>query len=162
MRKNDYDCSLMCKIQGSIFEKSLKYLNCSSPLFIKKYMMSEDALSMDKLYFLNTTKSDTQVLLDMKDTTFGTTKYSDYDMYWMGYIYRYWSYTYEIDSKQLYKMFPGTKLIKYSAYSENDPKYTIDLIIEENNLKMPQVNNSLAKSQNIITKQIDKFQLKIN
>lgn len=162
MRKSDYDCLLMCKIQGRIFEKSLKYLNCSSPLFIKKYMMGEDALSMDRLQFLNTTKSDIQVLSEMKDTEFGSTKYSSYDLYWMGYIYRYWSYTYEIDSKQLYKLFPGPKLIKYNAYSEHDPKYTINMIIEENNLKMPNEKDLLSKTQNIITNQIENYQLSIN
>ena len=161
MRENDYDCSLMCKIQGNIFEKSLEYLNCSSPLFIKKYMMGEDALSMDRLHFLNTTKSDVQVLLDMKDTEFGSTKYSSYDLYWAGYIYRYWSYIYEIDSKQLYKLFPGVKLIKYAAYSEHDPMYTINLIIEENNLKMPDSSNLLSKSQDIINKQIETYHLSI-
>lgn len=161
MRKEDYDCTLTCQIQGNIFEKSLKYLNCSSPLFIKKYMMGEDALSMDRLEFLNTAKSDIQVLLDMKDTEFGTTKYSSYDLYWMGYIYRFWSYTYEIDSKQLYKLFPGTKLIKYSAYSEHDPKYVINMIIEENNLKMTNDSDLFSKTKNIISTKIEKYQLKV-
>lgn len=162
MREKDYDCSLMCKIQGNIFEKSLEYLNCSSPLFIKKYMMGEDALSMDRLEFLNTTKSDEQVLQDMKDTQFGSTKYSGYDLFWMGYIYRYWSYVYEIDSKQLYKLFPGSKLIKYAAYSEHDPEYTINLIIEENKLNMPNAKQLLTKTQDIITNQLQTYKLSSN
>lgn len=162
MRKCDIDCSLMCKIQGNIFEKSLEYLNCSSPLFIKKYMMGEDALSMDRLEFLNGTKSDIQVLQDMKDTEYGSNKYSGYDLFWMGYIYRYWSYVYEIDSKQLYKLFPGTELIKYVAYSEHDPQYTINLIIEENNLEMPGDKDLLTKSQKIIFNQTETYKLSTN
>lgn len=161
MRSYNEDCLLMCKIQGRIFEKSLDYLNCSSPLFIKKYMLSEDALSMDKLEFLNTTKSDIQVLLDIKDTEFGSIKYDREDLYWMGYLYRYWSYIYEINSKQLYKMFPGTRLIEYRSYNNHDPKYTINMILEENNIKMPNDNDLFLRSKAIITNQLEAFRLSV-
>lgn len=155
MRKCNEDCLILCRIQGNIFKKSLDILKCSSPLFIKKYMNGIDALSMDNLDFLNTSKSDIQVLLDIKDTEFGTVKYSGEDMYWMGYLYRYWTYTYEINSKQLFKLFPGTKLINYSGYNNHDPKYTINMIIEDNNLKMPSGEDLFVRTKELINKQLD-------
>lgn len=113
MRQVNRDLTLMCKIQASIFEKSIDLLDCSSPIFIKNYMQSDIARSMDDLFFLNTTISDERVLQDMNTLSFGSIKYTKDQMHWMGYFYRYVSYIYEIDSKRLLKVIPGTMLIKY-------------------------------------------------
>lgn len=160
MREFDDDCLLMCKIQGRIFEYSLKYLNCSSPLFIKKYMNGDDALSMDELRFLNTTKSDIQVLLDMEDKEFGTTKYNADELFWMGYIYRYWSYTRNISSKKLFKMCPGRVLVKfYPRGSFLSEEKVIEEISEYLNLDIDSNNTLNQKAQNIIETKVSEFKL---
>lgn len=155
MRTLDYDGLLMCRIQGEIFEKSLEFLNCSSPLFIKKYMNSFDAYSMDKEAFLNSTKCEAQILNDLKDNDFGTIKYNADELFWMGYIYRYWAYTRNIDSKKLFKMCPGTVLIKYylRGSSLNEEK-VIDEIIEDQHLNIEDDISLNQKAQNIIKDRI--------
>lgn len=155
MRALDYDGLLMCRIQGEIFEKSLEFLNCSSPLFIKKYMNSFDAYSMDKEAFLNSTKCEAQILNDLKDNDFGTIKYNADELFWMGYIYRYWAYTRNIDSKKLFKMCPGTVLIKYylRGSSLNEEK-VIDEIIEDQHLNIEDDISLNQKAQNIIKDRI--------
>ena len=162
MKEFDNDCLLMCRIQGRIFEHSLEYLNCSSPLFIKKYMNGEDALSMDRLEFLNTTKSDIQVLLEMKDNDYGTIKYSADELFWIGYIYRYWAYTRNIDSKKLFKICPGTLLHNY--YSRGaflSEEKVIEEISESLNLNIKNEKTLDQKAQNIIESKISNFKLSI-
>ena len=38
------------------------------------------------------------------ESTYGKEKYTVEEMHWIGYIYRYWSYSYELTSKQIYKI----------------------------------------------------------
>lgn len=155
MKQIDYDGLLMCRIQGRIFEKSLEYLNCSSPVFIKKYMYSDGARSMDVLNFLNKTKSDIQVLEDIKDNSFGKIKYSSEELYWMGYIYRYLAYTYELNSKYIFSKINGTKLKElYYAYHTYDPSYAADRIIENNKIELNDIDKLLNKSKSIIEEKI--------
>lgn len=155
MRQIDYDGLLMCRIQGRIFEMSLEYLNCSSPIFIKKYMYSDDARSMDICNFLNKTKSNIQVLEDIKDNSFGKIKYSKDELYWMGYIYRYFAYTYELSSKYIFKHLSSTTLKDlYYTYHTYDPSVAIEKIIENYDIGLNDVASLLNKSENIISAMI--------
>lgn len=120
MRKFDEDGRLMCEIQGKIFEKSLDCLDCSSPVFIKNYMLGDVARSMDILAFLNTTISDDRVLYDMRSLSYGSSKYSVDEMYFIGYFYRYVSYVYEIDSKKVFKLISSSTLKKYAYTGLNE------------------------------------------
>lgn len=155
MRQIDYDGLLMCKIQGRIFELSLDYLNCSSPVFIKKYMYSDDARSMDVCNFLNKTKSDIQVIEDIKDNSFGKIKYSKDELYWIGYIYRYFVYTYELNSKYVFKHLNGSTLKDlYYAYHTYDCSVAIEKIIEKYNIGTNSIDILLNRSENIINDMI--------
>lgn len=155
MRQIDYDGLLMCRIQGKIFEKSLDFLNCSSPVFIKKYMYSEDAKSMDICNFLNKSKSDIQVLEDIKDNSYGSIRYSKDELYWIGYIYRYFAYTYELSSKYIFKCINGVSLKElYYTYHTFDPSNAIERIVEDYNIGLNNIDTLIIKSENIITKML--------
>ena len=154
MRQMDLDGLLMCRIQGRIFEKSLT-INCSSLFFIKKYMYGIDAKNMDDLVFLNIAKSEEHIIDDMKVLSYGTIKFSNEELYWLGYMYRYISYTYEIDSTRLFKLIPGSKLLEYyNAYSQADPTYVINRIFTENNI-IVEDDYLFKKTQNIITNKLN-------
>lgn len=156
----DHDGLLMCKTQGEVFEKSLDYLNCSSPVFIKKYMNGFDAYSMDKNTFLNTTKNQLQMLQDIKDNDYGSIKYSKDELFWMGYIYRYWAYTRNIESKKLFKMCPSTVLKKYylrgSCLTEEK---IIEEICEDLGLEIENDETLNQRAQAIIESKIVSFKL---
>lgn len=160
MRKMDSDGLMMCDIQGIIFEKSLKKVNLASPLFVKKYMNSNDARSMDRCIFLDLCRYDDQILEDLNnEKPYGRTFYDKETLYWMGYIYRYWSYVYEISSKRLYRLFPASSLAKlYYAYHTFDPLYAIERIVEVHNLKMNEDSNSICQA--LIEEQIKDYQLR--
>ena len=54
----------------------------------------------------------------------------------MGYIYRYWAYTYEITTKEIYKIIKAKELRSlYFPYHSLDPKVAIERILESKNIK---------------------------
>ena len=161
MRKMDSDGLTMCRMQGKIFEKSLKKVNLGSPLFVRKYMNSNDARSMDICVYLDLCRFDDQILEDLNgDKPYGRTFYDEEVLYWMGYIYRYWAYVYEISSKKLYKIFPGNKLAElYYVYHTFDPMYAIDRIIETFNLNMEDDRNT--KCASLVEEKTKEFKLEL-
>ena len=61
----------------------------------------------------------------------GQIKYGTEEMYWIGYIYRYWAYTYEKSSKQLFKTVKPDELRKlYYPYHSLDPSQAVERILE--------------------------------
>lgn len=175
MRKMDSDGLMMCRMQGKMFEKSVTKVNLSSPLFIRKYMNSVDARGMDICVYLDLGRFDDQILEDLNaEKPRGKIKYDTKTLYWMGYIYRYWSYVYEMSSKSIYKAFPGTKLAKlYHVYHTFDPLYAVDRIIEVFNIKVvsdvhqeyhavPELDEELfKKSVSLMEEQLKGFKLDI-
>lgn len=156
MRKFDNDCLLMCKIQGRIFEKSLLQCDSSSSVFIRRYMNSFPAYSMDRESFLIGSMSDDQAIEMINEeypNAYGKEKYSNEEMYWIGYLYRYWSYVYEQRSKDIIKICSPKQLRElYYAYHSLDCKNAIDSILEARGIDY---NKTLfEKSQEIAYKLI--------
>ena len=64
-------------------------------------------------------------------TSYGKERYSREDLYWLGYLYRYWTYTYEKSSKQVYKQMKPKDLRKlYYPYRSLAPAQAIERILE--------------------------------
>ena len=64
-------------------------------------------------------------------SSYGKEKYSEAELYWIGYMYRYWSYTYQKTSKQVYKIIKPKELRGlYYPYHSLDPAQAIERILE--------------------------------
>ena len=64
-------------------------------------------------------------------SSYGTVKYSHNEMYWIGYIYRYFVVTYELTSKQAYKIVKPKELRSlFLPYHTMDPSQAIERILE--------------------------------
>lgn len=100
-REMDQVGLLLCDIQGKIFEQSVIREECSSNIFIRRYMNSKFVSRMDNLTFINESMTIEEIFeeLDIEygKTSYGKIKFSVNEMYWIGYIYRYLSYVYQID-----------------------------------------------------------------
>ncbi|MDD7227742.1 MAG: antitoxin, partial [Firmicutes bacterium] len=79
-------------------------------------------------------------------TSYGKIKFSVNEMYWIGYIYRYLSYVYQIDSKNAYKIIKGTELRHlFFAYHSLAPMNAIDRILEAKSIVLDKDNHQLTK-----------------
>ncbi len=129
----------LCKFQAELFETSVVKTECSSPIFLRRFMYSSVAERMDKTGFLFEASNTSSVLDDIEEefgkSDYGKKKYHPEELYWMGYIYRYWCYTYEKTSKQIYKIIKPEELKSlYFPYHSLDPAQAIERIMEAKGL----------------------------
>ena len=149
-REMDQVGLLLCDVQGKIFEQSVTSEECSSSIFIRRYMNSKFVSRMDNLTFINESMTIEEIFeeLDIEygKTSYGKIKFSVNEMYWIGYIYRYLSYVYQIDSKNAYKIIKGTELRHlFFAYHSLAPMNAIDRILEAKSIVLDKDNNQLTK-----------------
>ena len=130
MRKFDKDGLILCEMQGQVFEMSIETTSTSSEIFIRRFMQSIIAKSLDSGDILQTNIQPKdifeRIVEQYGESKYGSVKYSPNEMYWIGYIYRYFSYTYEKSSSQVYKII--RKL--FFAYHTMDPSQAIERILE--------------------------------
>ena len=136
MIKLDRDGLSLCKIQGELFEKSITNVSTSSSIFIRRFMNSEIAKSFDSKDFLNDTISINGIYKELDaqfgESKYGSTKFNSEVLFWIGYIYRYFSYTYDLSSKQVYKIIKPNELNEmYYVYHTFDCANAIERILEE-------------------------------
>ena len=108
---------ILCRLNAKLFEESVEKTRYSSPVFIRRFMMSTLAKSFDKkvYLFLSTSSEECFDMLDEEfgESTYGTKKYTKDQMFWIGYIYRVIALKYNLSSKAVYKLFNAEKIIKY-------------------------------------------------
>ena len=131
MRKFDKDGLILCKMQGQVFEMSIETTSTSSEIFIRRFMQSIIAKSLDSGDILQTNIQPKDIFERIVEQ-YGESKYdSPNEMYWIGYIYRYFSYTYEKSSSQVYKIIKPKELRElFFAYHTMDPSQAIERILE--------------------------------
>lgn len=139
MRKIDHDGLLLCKIQGAIFENSLKKTKTSSEIFIRRFMFSDIAKEFDSKAYLDGTLTKDEVFELIEEeygkSNYGKNKYNSEALYWIGYLYRYFSYTYELTSKQVYRYVKPKELNGlYLAYHTLDCSQAIERILQAKNI----------------------------
>lgn len=125
----------LCRMQGELFERSVSGTQCSSPIFLRRFMLSKAAARMDQDGFLYEACTGEDILAEIEaefgPSSYGTEKYGREELYWMGYLYRYWCYTYEKSSRQVYRLIkPGELRQLYYPYHSLDPAQAISRILE--------------------------------
>lgn len=131
---NDYGLKI-CKYQGNLFQESLERSDCSSPIFLRRFMYSDVARRMDSDGFLFEATDIASAIAEIEaqfgKSEYGKIRYSENELYWIGYLYRYWAYTRERSSKSIYKIIKPEELkTLYFPYHSLDPAQAIDRILE--------------------------------
>ena len=107
----------MCQAQAKIFESSVSKTNYSSPIFIRRFAHSSIAKSMDDMVYLYQSDTISEALNMLEEefgkSSYGKIKYSEDQMYWIGYIYRCICIKYNLSSKYVYKLFNADEIVKY-------------------------------------------------
>lgn len=135
MKEIDKDGILLCELQAQTFEMSVEETQVSSDIFIRRFMNSKIVKMIDRETILETTIQPQDLLREIEEqygvSQYGSVKYTRNEMYWIGYLYRYFSYTYEYSSVQVYKIIKGKELRElFLAYHTLDPAQSIERILE--------------------------------
>ena len=135
MKQMDSQGLKMCSYQAALFENSLEQTQCSSPIFIRRFMNSDLAKRMDNAGFLYDATDVSEAINELEtqygQSSYGIEKYSREEMHWIGYIYRYWAYVSEKPSKLIYKTIkPGQLRKLFFPYHSLDPLQAIERIME--------------------------------
>ena len=107
MRLKGHELQL-CNIQGKLFELSRKK-GYSSENFIRAFMQSKVAASLDALYDRLQLAGEEYILEELEDEVtleYGKT-YAKESLYWIGYTYRYWHYYTGESSKEIFRIADG-------------------------------------------------------
>ena len=139
MRKISKDGLLLCKLQAKVFENSIDKMETSSEIFIRRFMKSEVTKRLDNESVLESNIQANDILELINEeygiSNYGSVKYSRNEMYWIGYIYRYFAFTYEMSSTQVYKIVKPKELRGlFLPYHTMDPAQAIERILEAKNM----------------------------
>lgn len=139
MREFDEYGLKMCQYQGNLFSESLNRTKCSSPIFLRRFMYSKTAERMDRGNVLFEAFSAADAMREIEEeygeSGYGKIRYSREELYWIGYVYRYWSYTREMSSKTVYRLIKPEELKKlYFPYHSLDPAQAVERIMEAKGL----------------------------
>lgn len=153
MRKFDHNGLLIAEYQGKLFEKS-EELPCSSPIFIRRFFHSDLLKSLDKdaSISFDVNEGIQSIVSQFGESSYGKEKYSKASLFWMGYMYRYISYTREQSTRFVMKLFNYKQMNSvYYTFHTQDPEWCIDNLLEINNLSEDIFDNN-SRLKNIIRK----------
>lgn len=141
MRKIDKDGLLLCDLQGNAFELSIEQTSTSSEIFMRRFMNSKIAKTLDNESILQTNIQPKDIIErieeEYKKSKYGSVKYTKNEMYWIGYLYRYFSYTYELSSTRVYKIVKPRELRElFLPYHTLSPEQAIERILEAKNMNL--------------------------
>ena len=145
MRKMDQDGLLLCDLQGNAFELSIQLTSTSSEIFMRRFMNSKMVKMIDNESVLQMNIQPKDIIKwveeEYKESKYGSVKYTKNEMYWIGYLYRYWHFYKNESSVKIYKQAPA-KIMKrnYLIFHTMAPELAIDDLKEINEQK-GKVNN---------------------
>lgn len=135
MRKFDSNGLRLAEYQGKLFEMSCEYFNCSTKIFIRRFYYSKlsklldkndsSLISFDVIEGLNTIED------QFGRIEYGKNKYNKESLFWVGYLYRYISYTRNVSTRFIMKLFNYEKLFElYYVYHTQDMEWCVSNLLE--------------------------------
>ena len=155
MERIDQDGLLICELQARTFELSASAVSASSEVFIRRFMNSNTVKLLDNRIVLNTILQPNDLIRMIEEqygvSTYGSVKYSAEELYWIGYIYRYFAYTKQKSSLQVYKIIKPKELRGlYLSYHTLDPAFAIDRILEAKHLRLSEAEEQQRQLEILI------------
>lgn len=138
MKEFDHDGFLLAEFQAKLFEKSAE-LDCSIPIFLRRFLHSDLVRELDKGYSalvsLDVNEGMQSIIDQFGYTSYGKDKYSKSALFWMGYMYRYISYTREQATSFVMNLFKHKQMNEvFYVYHTQDPEWCIRSLLDINNL----------------------------
>ena len=153
MKKINKDGLLLCELQATAFENSADKIDSSSEIFIRRFMNSKIAKRLDNESILESNIQANDILQLVNEeygvSNYGSIKYTHNELYWIGYVYRYFAITYELTSVQVYKIVKPKELRSlFLPYHTMDPSQAIERILEAKGLLLDE-NTELERQYKI-------------
>lgn len=147
MREFDHDGLLLAEYQGKIFEKSAE-LGCSTAVFFRRFLHSDLVKKMDMndiaSLSLDVNEGISSIQKQFGESDYGKIRYSKSSLFWIGYMYRYISYTRESTTKFVMKLFPYKQLNDvYYSFHTQDPEWCVQSLLEMNGQSEDIFDNNL-------------------
>ena len=138
MKKIDYNGRKLCQIQGRLFEESIDKVECSSLVFIRRFMNSKLSAKFDDFSFLVMALDSNDCFYEIENeygkSSYGKIKYSSNEMFWIGYVYRALSIIYNLPSKKIFNLLNAKEIVKYyNIYHTFDIEQACEKIMESIN-----------------------------
>ena len=138
MRAFDHDGLLLAEYQGKLFERSTE-LDCSTGIFLRRFLHSNLLEKLDanqpSLVSLDVNDGINSILAQFGNTDYGKVKFSENSMLWMGYMYRYISYTRETRTSFIMKLLNYRQMNDvYYSFHTQDPEWCIQSLLKINHL----------------------------
>lgn len=138
MREFDHNGLLLAEYQGKLFERSYD-LAFSTGIFMRRFFHSELLKQLDKnnpvVLSLDINEGIDSIIEQFGDSNYGEVKYSKSSLFWIGYMYRYISYTRDVSTKFLMKTFSYSQInTLYYTYHTQDPEWCVKGLLELTNL----------------------------
>lgn len=135
MREFDHTGLVLCRLQGELFERSRESFGGSSAIFVRRFMNSSVAKRMDEGGFPFESSSLESLLAEVDAeygaSDYGTKRFDAEALYWIGYLYRYWAYVFEVPSANVYKIAGAREMDGlYFPYHSLDPEQAVERIFE--------------------------------
>ena len=146
MRDFDHTGLLLAEYQGKIFEKS-NDLNCSTAIFIRRFLHSDFLKRMDSnnpaAISLDVNEAMESIQKQFGDSDYGKIKYSKSALFWIGYMYRYISYTRMVTTKFAMNLISYSQLNDvYYSFHTQDPEWCVHSLLEMNDLNEDVFDNN--------------------
>lgn len=159
MKTLDHDGYTLCVLQAQVFEYSVDQVESSSPIFIRRFMKSQIVKRLDDASILDTNLQAKdlidEVLEEYGVSCYGSTKYTRNEMYWIGYVYRYFALAYERSSSQIYRLVKPKELREvFLPYHTMDPAQALERILEAKGICLEQNEEQELKRQYAIYRRI--------
>ena len=147
MKKFDHNGLLLAEYQGKLFEKSVD-LDCSTAVFLRRFLHSDFVKKMDKNDASSLTLDVNEGMQSIQNqfgkSDYGKVKYSKDALFWMGYMYRYISYTRGVTTQFVMKLLPYKQLNDvYYAFHTQDPEWCVRSLLEMNGKNEDIFDNNL-------------------
>ena len=138
MKEFDHNGLLLAEFQGKLFERSSE-MECSTGVFIRRFLHSALLERLDandpSAVSLDVNEGINDILGQFGESDYGKIRFSPDALFWIGYMYRYISYTREESTKYIMKLFDYRQMNDlYAAFHTQDPEWCIRSLLEINDL----------------------------
>ena len=115
---------------------------------------SKIVCELDNLSFLDDSKTIHDIFNELDSqygkSSYGSRKMNRNEMYWAGYLYRWFTYTYGLTSKQAYKILPFKDVISvFEPYHTLDISQAIERILESKDVSFNE-EDMIKKGANLL------------